>query len=61
MDAKKNNSTARRPGLHLIISPAQVLALAMIEEAPPTLVEIANRVADRYGYERLDEAMEAVD
>lgn len=39
------------------ITPAQVLALAN-EEA---LIEIANAVADRYGYERLDEVLEAVD
>jgi transposase len=29
--------------------------------ARKTLVEIANRVADRYGYERLDDAMEGID
>lgn len=60
MDAKKNNSKTQRAGLHVVISPAQVVALAMIEEAPPTLIEAANGVCDRY-YERLDELMEAVD
>ena len=47
----------RKAGQEIVISPAQVLALAN-EEA---LIEIANGVADRYGYERLDDLMEAVD
>ena len=42
---------------NFVITPAQVLALANEE----TLIEIANGVCDRYGYERLDELMEAVD
>lgn len=53
MDANKN--TTRR----LVVSPGQIMALAAMEAE--TLIDIANRVCDSYGYERLDDLMEGVD
>jgi hypothetical protein len=62
-DRKKRNGTTRCPRQGRI-----VINLTVKDEFSPalararkTLVEIANRVADRCGYERLDEKMEAVD
>jgi hypothetical protein len=62
-DRKKRNSTTRRPrqgGLVINLTAKDEFSPALAR-ARKTLVEIANRVADRYGYERLDEKMEALD
>lgn len=55
MAEQKHTRTA---GLHVVVSPLELMALVMIEEAP-SVIEVANGVCDRYGYERLDDLMEA--
>lgn len=51
-----NTKHIRKAGEEIVITPAQVVALANEER----LIEIANEVAGCH-YERLDEAMETVD